>query len=75
MKRQPKPHPEKKPKPTAKPRPTTTARLSRHDILRIATETLCDLRSVVAVVNGEEVRGTTRERVETAAKRLGITLP
>jgi len=46
--------------------------LSRADTLRLAAESLTDVRTVRAVYEGRPTRPTSRERVKAAAERLGI---
>lgn len=56
----------------------TTARSTRpdaHTVRRLAVESCTDPRSVLKVINGENVRSVTRARVLKAMRRLGLVTP
>jgi hypothetical protein len=48
--------------------------LTEKERLLLRAETLCDERTIDKWLAGEEVRATTRERLEAAAKKLGLAV-
>lgn len=49
--------------------------ISRRDMMFIAAEARCDLRTVQRAYAGGELKGLTRERIVEAAKKLKIEPP
>jgi hypothetical protein len=49
--------------------------VSRRDMMFIAAEAQCDLRTVQRAYEGGELKTLTRGRIVEAAKKLKLTLP
>lgn len=49
-------------------------KIGRQDMMRLAAESGCDLRTVASYVAGKAIRPSSEERIEEAAKRLRIPL-
>lgn len=49
--------------------------LAKQALMRIAAESLCDLRTVAKAYAGEPITMATRQRIRNAAEKLELPMP